>query len=87
MILGLSTTTFTSVHVALSLIGIVSGVIVLYVMVRATRLDGWTTLFLAATERGRSPKVYFSLPDVDGALSELEYSPRTSPPSSTAMTA
>jgi hypothetical protein len=49
MILGLSTTTFTSVHVALSLIGIVSGVIVLYVMVRATRLDGWTTLFLAAT--------------------------------------
>jgi hypothetical protein len=49
MILGLSTATFTSVHVALSLIGIVSGVIVLYVMVRGTRLDGWTALFLAAT--------------------------------------
>ena len=49
MILGLSTSTFTSVHVALSLIGIVSGVIVLYGMVRATRLDGWTTLFLATT--------------------------------------
>ena len=49
MILGLSTATFTSVHVALSLIGIVSGVIVLYGMVRATRLDGWTALFLATT--------------------------------------
>jgi hypothetical protein len=49
MILGLSTATFTSVHVALSLIGIVSGVIVLYCMVRATRLDGWTALFLATT--------------------------------------
>jgi hypothetical protein len=49
MILGLSTTTFTSVHVALSLIGIVSGVIVLYGMVRAVRLDGWTALFLATT--------------------------------------
>jgi hypothetical protein len=34
---------------ALSLIGIVSGVIVLYGMVRATRLDGWTALFLATT--------------------------------------
>ena len=49
MILGLSTSTFTSVHVALSLIGIVSGVIVLYGMVRATTLDGWTALFLATT--------------------------------------
>src|SRR5580704_10566687 len=49
MILGLSISTFTSVHVALSLIGIVSGVIVLYGMVRATRLDGWTGLFLATT--------------------------------------
>ena len=49
MILGLSTSTFTSVHVALSLIGIVSGVIVLYGMVRAMRLDGWTALFLATT--------------------------------------
>jgi len=49
MILGLSTSMFTSVHVALSLIGIVSGVIVLHGMVRATRLEGWTALFLATT--------------------------------------
>jgi hypothetical protein len=49
MILGLSTSMFTSVHVALSLIGIVSGVIVLHGMVRATRLDGWTALFLTTT--------------------------------------
>jgi hypothetical protein len=49
MILGLSTSTFTSVHVALSLFGVLSGVIVLYDMVRATRLEGWTALFLATT--------------------------------------
>jgi len=36
-------------HVAFKPYGIVSGVIVLYGMVRATRLDGWTALFLATT--------------------------------------
>ena len=42
MILGLSTATFTSLHVVLSLIGIASGIIVLLGMVGAKRLDGWT---------------------------------------------
>jgi hypothetical protein len=49
MILGLSTSTFTLLHVALSLIGIVSGIIVLYGMVSARKLDGWIALFLATT--------------------------------------
>lgn len=47
MILGFST--FTWVHVIISLIGIVSGLIVLRGMLSSNRLDGWTAIFVAAT--------------------------------------
>jgi len=47
MILGM--TTFTFVHVVLSLIGIFSGFIVLLGLFAAKRLDGWTAMFLATT--------------------------------------
>src|SRR2546422_8259518 len=49
MILGMSTSTFTAVHVVLSLIGIVAGIVVLAGMLRARRPAGWTALFLATT--------------------------------------
>jgi hypothetical protein len=49
MILGMSASTFTVVHVVLSLIGIVSGIIVVVGMFGANRLTGWTALFLATT--------------------------------------
>jgi hypothetical protein len=49
MIPGMSTSTFTWVHVVLSLIGIVSGAVVLFGMLGAMRLGGWTPLFLGAT--------------------------------------
>jgi hypothetical protein len=49
MILGMSTSTFTLVHVVLSLMGIFSGVIVLFGMFSSKRLNGWTALFLATT--------------------------------------
>jgi hypothetical protein len=39
-------TTFTFVHVVLSLIGIFSGFVVLFGMFSAKRLEGWTSLFL-----------------------------------------
>jgi hypothetical protein len=42
-------TTFTFVHVALSLVGILSGIVVLIGLLAAKRLDGWTALFLATT--------------------------------------
>jgi len=42
-------TTFTFVHVLLSLIGIFSGFVVVFGLLAAKRLDGWTTLFLAST--------------------------------------
>jgi hypothetical protein len=47
MILGM--TTFTFVHVAISLIGILTGVIVVFGMLGAKRLDGLTALFLVST--------------------------------------
>jgi hypothetical protein len=40
---------FLRVHVALSLIGIVSGLIVLYGLLTANRMNGWTMLFLVTT--------------------------------------
>jgi hypothetical protein len=47
MILGM--TTFTFVHVAISLLGILSGVIVLFGLLAAKQLDGLTALFLLTT--------------------------------------
>ena len=49
MILGMSTASFTLFHVILSLIGIVSGLIVMAGMWARNRLDAWTALFLATT--------------------------------------
>ena len=49
MMLGMSLSTFTTVHVIISLVGIVSGLIVLFGMLSAKRLNGWTALFLLTT--------------------------------------
>jgi hypothetical protein len=49
MIFGMSTSTFTLVHVVLSLIGIISGLIVVRGMFSVRRFDGWTAIFLATT--------------------------------------
>jgi len=49
MILGMSTSTFTLVHVVLSLVGIFAGLVVVFGMFGSKKLDGWTTLFLATT--------------------------------------
>ena len=49
MILGMSILTFTLVHTVLSLIGILSGVVVLFGMFGSNRLPGWNAVFLMAT--------------------------------------
>lgn len=46
MVLGMSLPAFTAVHVLLSLIGIVAGLIAMWGLVRASLLRGWTWLFL-----------------------------------------
>jgi hypothetical protein len=49
MVLGLSLSAFTTLHVVISLIGIASGLIVLYGMLAGHRMNGWTALFLLTT--------------------------------------
>ncbi len=49
MIFGMSTHAYTQLHVLISLIGIGSGLVVLYGMLSNKRLDSWTGLFLATT--------------------------------------
>jgi hypothetical protein len=49
MILGMTTATFTLVHVIISLIGIGSGFIVLYGLLKNKTMDGGTAIFLVTT--------------------------------------
>ena len=49
MILGMTTSTFTLVHVLISLVGIASGLVVVFGLLTGKRLDAWTALFLATT--------------------------------------
>ncbi len=49
MILGMSTATYTFLHVLISLVGIGSGLIVMYGFLNGKRLDGMNSLFLITT--------------------------------------
>ncbi len=49
MILGMSLSAFTLVHVVISLVGIGSGLFVVYGMLQAKRFDGATAIFLVTT--------------------------------------
>jgi hypothetical protein len=74
MILGMSISTFTELHVVISLIGIASGIIVLFGMLRANRLTVLTALFLATTVLTSVtgfffPSDHFGPPHVIGVIS------------------
>ena len=49
MILGMSLETFTLIHVLVSLVGIASGLVVMYGFLTNSRLDRWTAVFLTTT--------------------------------------
>jgi hypothetical protein len=49
MVLGMSLRTYTQIHVAISLIGIGSGLIVVFGMLGGKLLRGWNALFLLTT--------------------------------------
>ena len=49
MVLGLSLATFTAMHVAISLVAIVTGLVVVVAMIRSRHLDSWTAVFLVTT--------------------------------------
>jgi hypothetical protein len=74
MILGMSTATFTLLHVVISLIGIFSGLVVVYGWWSGKRLDAWTGLFLATTVLTSVTGFMFHFtsfgpPEIIGALS------------------
>jgi hypothetical protein len=49
MILGMSTSAFTTLHVIISLIGILTGLVVAYEMLKGKDSSTWTAVFLATT--------------------------------------
>ena len=49
MTLGLSLSAFTTVHVVISLIAILAGLVVVYGMLTGGRSEGWIALFLGTT--------------------------------------
>jgi hypothetical protein len=49
MVLGMTLQTYTLIHVLISLVGIASGLVVMYGLLKNKRLDRWTGLFLTTT--------------------------------------
>jgi hypothetical protein len=49
MILGLSVGAFTTLHVIISLVGIVAGLVVVWAMLANRKADTWTAVFLGTT--------------------------------------
>src|ERR1700733_14778107 len=49
MILGMSSSTFVTVHVIISLIGIVAGIVAMFGMLGSNRMPGMTAIFLLTT--------------------------------------
>jgi hypothetical protein len=49
MVLGMSLATYTAAHVAISLVGIGSGLVVLFGLLKGKNFRGWAGLFLATT--------------------------------------
>ena len=49
MIFGMTTSTYTLIHVLISLVGIVSGLVVMFGLLSGKALNGWTAIFLATT--------------------------------------
>src|SRR5438876_11981395 len=49
MIFGMTTATYTLIHVLISLVGIGSGFVVMYGLLGGKRLDRWTAVFLTST--------------------------------------
>ena len=74
MILGLSTSTFTTVHVVISLIGILSGIVVVLGWLGGKQSGGLAALFLASTVLTSASgflfqSASFGPPQVVGAIS------------------
>jgi formate hydrogenlyase subunit 4 len=61
-------TAFTLIHVGISLAAILSGLVVLFGMLTAKRLDGWTAFFLATTVLTSATGFFFPFHGVTPAI-------------------
>ena len=76
MILGMSVAAFTQFHVILSLIGIISGIVVVLAMLRLNRSPAMTALFLVTTAATSATGFLFHFasfgpPEIIGVISLL----------------
>jgi hypothetical protein len=62
MVLGIPITTFTLLHVGVSLLGLISGLVVVGGLSAGARLDGWTGLFLVTTFLTNASGFFFPFP-------------------------
>jgi hypothetical protein len=74
MILGMSTSHFTTLHVIISLIGILAGFVVLGGMLKSRALPAWTAVFLVTTVLTSATgflfhSVSFGAPHIVGVIS------------------
>ena len=60
--------TFTLIHVAISLVGILSGLVVMCGLLTAKRLDGWTRLFLVTTIATSATGFFFPFHGITPAI-------------------
>jgi hypothetical protein len=70
----MSIETFTLIHVVISLVGIASGLVVMYGLLTGRRLNGWTALFLITTAATSVtgfgfPLTHFGPPHIVGVIS------------------
>jgi len=68
MILGMSTEAFTRVHVIISLVGIASGLVVLFGWLAGKQLSFWTATFLITTVATSATGFLFPIHDVTPAI-------------------
>ena len=71
--MSLAMSTFTMIHVALSLIGILSGFVVALGMLAAKRLDGITALFLATSVATSATGFFFPFHGCDAGYRDWRY--------------
>ena len=62
MVLGISITTFTLLHVLVSLLALIAGLVVVGGLAAGARLDGWTGLFLLTTFLTNASGFFFPVP-------------------------
>ena len=59
---------YTAVHVVISLVGIFSGLVVMFGLLNSKRLDGWTKLFLTTTVATSATGFFFPFNGITPAI-------------------